>query len=134
MERGESTPWVAIHSPDAKKLRPRLREVNAKLKTLSEGDDEFENTVQERDGLWRESDRCRALEFKKISPSLEVFYKNRDVPYDRRLIIDSRGRLTAQGGIIQWGEDEETRARKLAEYQEEMAAFTEFLKQKFFAG
>jgi hypothetical protein len=70
---------------------------------------------------------------KKIVPYLDEFYQERHVPFERRIIIDIRGRLTIQGGILQAAEDHETQARNLREYQREMEAFKEFLKQKIFS-
>lgn len=58
------------------------------------------------------------------------------MPYDVRLQAVEWGfgatRLENQGVSLQPLADEQTRSTKLAEYQQEMAEFTRFLKEKFF--
>lgn len=81
----------------------------------------------------KEIDRIEALEYRKLIPYLEEFYLGRNVSYERRLIIDPRGRLTCQGGFLQPAEEKETQAHRLKEYQYEIRVFTRLLKNKFFA-
>ena len=80
-----------------------------------------------------EIDRIEAVEYKKLIPYLEEFYRVRSAAYTHRLLIDYRGRLSCQGALLQPAEEVKTRALRLKEYQQEMRAFTEFLKQKFFS-
>ncbi len=67
---------------------------------------------------------------------LATFYEHRQVPYDVRLVVQSksagRTRLESQGASLQEIASPERRAQKLAEYQNEMHAFTAFLKELFF--
>jgi len=68
---------------------------------------------------------------------LDDFYANHPCSSDCRLILISRNNsdafdLRSQGAAFQWARSEEDRLQKLAEYQQEMAAFTTFLKQRFF--
>jgi hypothetical protein len=64
---------------------------------------------------------------------LTVLETIREVPYEQRLIIAGM-RLTTQGIELQAAESDEVKAQKLRDYQAEMRAFTEFVKQQFFAG
>jgi len=65
---------------------------------------------------------------------LEEFYENREVSSDIRLIIDRLGCLNSQGARFREIRSEEEKEKKLKEYKEEMAAFTNFLKKKYFEG
>lgn len=60
---------------------------------------------------------------------LNQFYENRNVPYDRVLVILSEGRLQSHGAERQLIRSEEEQNLKLVEYREEMKAFASFLKQ-----
>jgi hypothetical protein len=75
-------------------------------------------------------------EQKKIISHLDSFYGSREVPSDRRLILESAGlgRLESQGARFQEIEDEQTRRERLKEYQEEIDAFVAFLREKYFEG
>lgn len=68
-----------------------------------------------------------------LNQLLNQFYENRSVSYDNMLVvsIDSFARLHSIGADRQQIRSEEERSFKLIEYQEEMKAFTAFLKQKF---
>jgi len=64
---------------------------------------------------------------------LEEFYKNREVSTDVRLIIEiAAGRLISQGARFRELRSSEEKEKKLKEYKEEMSAFTNFLKKKYF--
>jgi hypothetical protein len=108
------------------------------LKQAVSQDDFYDHEQEEQiyDALWSmkgKMERIGAVEYKKLIPYLEEFYQGRSVSYVRRLIIDQGGRFTCQGLILQSTEKKKTRGLLLKEYQEEMRAFTEFLKQKFFS-
>ena len=66
---------------------------------------------------------------------LEAFYQERIVPYDRRLVLSflahGRSRIQSQGAEFQETAPPEIKQQKLTEYQEEMHAFTAFLKERF---
>ena len=131
---GDAAPWIDIDLPlDIYALGQRRRELVDQLDSLEEGTAEFEEVSQEERLMWHEERRLEALELKKTFVLLEEFYRERHVPYDERLIMDGRGRLTNQGSMLQPGEDEARRGKNLYRYQREMKAFTEFLKQKFFS-
>lgn len=131
---GEAAPWVDIQfPPEVREMSRKLAEMGETLDALDEGTDEFERVHEELAHVRNEERRLRAIELKKLLPYLEEFYRERNISYEQRLILNDRGRLTNQGGFFQAAEDNETRTQKLYEYQVEMGAFTEFLKQKFFS-
>ena len=135
LDHGVAAPWIDIQSPDL-----RLEEFFRHYGALCEKADVLEAVGEVADAVYdeiyairKEIDRIEAREYRKLIPYLEEFYRGRNVSYERRLIIDPRGRLTCQGGILQPAEEKETQALRLKKYQDEMRAFTEFLKNKFFA-
>jgi len=75
--------------------------------------------------------RIKCLE--PLNQLLNQFYENRTTSYDKTLIIpkDFFARLRSIGADRQQVRSPEQRLRSLNEYQEEMKAFTIFLKQKF---
>lgn len=121
-------PYIDVESPDTERLEKRLKD----LGSASEVEAAEVESVQE------EIRRKNLEERKKIIPLLEEFYTERKVPYDIRLNIRdlARGwsRIQSQGAAFQEIEqDEEVKKQKLQQFQEEMRAFTEFLKDKYFA-
>lgn len=79
-----------------------------------------------------------AIEQKKIEDLLGLFYKNRSVSEDVRLMLEvgGFGRIRLQSAGAETQEEETDAAKmqeKLAQFQVEMDAFTYFLKEKFFA-
>lgn len=78
-----------------------------------------------------------AKEHQKIEGMLNSFYENRDRGDESELILDIGGfgniRLQSRGAEIQEKEtDENKTVERLHKFQEEMNAFTEFLKGVFF--
>ena len=135
LDHGVAAPWIDIQSPDL-----RLEEFFRNYGALCEKADTLEAVGEVADAVYDEIyairqaiDRIEALEYRKLIPYLEEFYQGRNVSYERRLIIDPRGRLTCQGGILQPAEEIETQALRLKEYQDGVVAFTQFLKNKFFS-
>lgn len=73
---------------------------------------------------------------KRLADYLSQFYTDRSVPFDRRLILEGKDstRLHNQGAIdLYLNAPLEVQQQKLAEYREEFAEFTAFLKQCYFA-
>ena len=63
-------------------------------------------------------------------------YDGRSVPYEQRIILIPRDYISAlhiQGACLQDLMLEDERARRLAEYQQEVQTFAAFLKEQFFA-
>lgn len=116
-------PWIDIGYV-SQELRDRLKEAEKAGKELDE------KTKKWRLATWRrilqEQERLRAL--------LDDFYRVRDVPPDRRLILQpypDSGRVLSKGAELQEVNPPEVQREKLKEYQEEIRAFTSFLKARF---
>lgn len=65
---------------------------------------------------------------------LDAFYIQHSASVDQRLVLHYLGyqtRLESQGAGLQTGRTEEERAQKLKVYQEEMASFSAFLKERW---
>ncbi|MDP3769563.1 MAG: hypothetical protein Q8R40_01320 [bacterium] len=67
---------------------------------------------------------------------LSKFYKERQIDYDQRLILERKGYggscLQSQGLDLQGIALPEEREKNLIRYRQEMQAFTDFLKDTYF--
>jgi hypothetical protein len=133
LDWGLPVPWVDVHVPETKALREQRMPLEVRLDALEEGTLEFEQVLQERNAVWHLEEQWEAQAYVPLFHYLEAFYTDHFALYDHRIILDGRGRVTIQGGVLQAGRDAETRARKLTVYQVEMRMFTDFLKEQFFA-
>jgi len=96
---------------------------------VNEETEQFKEWRKENDNL---REKCENL--------IEEFYSSREVPEDARIVIVSyadgvfdMSNMGAEGMKDELSDDEkEARQAKLLEYQAEMQAFTEFLKNKYF--
>ena len=94
-------------------------------------------TEEQARALGNEIEESNQHDWKKAFDVLDSFYKNRQVPYDQRLIIRpygvGRGRIESQGAQLQKGSGSspEEKQHRLGRYQEEMHAFGTHLKQSF---
>lgn len=73
----------------------------------------------------------------RLMELLDEFYKDREISSDIRLILRPRGGygkawLTSRGARFQEIRSQKEREEKLKQYQQEMNAFTNFLKKKYF--
>lgn len=121
-------PYIDVESPDIEDLKQKLEEIRNKHDTS----DTEEESIRE------EILRRNLIERKKIIPLLEEFYTRRTVPYEIRLGITAmaRGwsRVQSQGADFQEIEkDTDAKKERLKLFQEEMGAFTKFLKDKYFS-
>ena len=113
-------------------------EINKKIEVLDSKFQEFEVPENSEIIQLREKIEIENLkEREKINYLLQLFYKDRIVSDEARLIIKPKGlqrsRLQNQGSEIQEGESDENKKReRLQKFQAEMNAFTEFLKSSFF--
>jgi hypothetical protein len=125
LDRGVAAPWIDIQAKFSKEEEEQFREL---FKTKEENKEKFKES---RDDI----ERRNLEEQRKIIPHLADFYKDRDVPFERRLMLGSAtlGRLESQGARFQKIENDETKQVRLKEYQEEMNAFIAFLKERYFA-
>ncbi len=115
-------PYIDVESTEAEELFKKL-EVNKEVDKKSIRDEIFSKNLEER---------------KKIIPLLEEFYSDRKVPYEIRIGISSLAlgwsRIQSQGGDFQEIEkDASVQKKRLEQFQEEMKAFTDFLKKKYFS-
>jgi hypothetical protein len=135
LDHGVAAPWIDIQSPDPRleELQEHYCELGAKLDELRDDAEAAEALYDSLHAISSEGDRIEAVEYQKLIPYLDEFYRDRCVYYEDRLIIDSRGRLISQGALLQPAEEMKTQALRLQAYQEQMRDFTEFLKQKFFS-
>ncbi len=124
VDHGTKAPWVNVGPAIPQGLKDRLAEARKKGKRL---DTELEKEVREM--------RMKILEQQsRLIELLAEFYRDRNVPFERHLILKSypnHARLLNQGAELQDLVPPEAREEKLKEFQEELAAFTQFLKQKF---
>lgn len=125
LDRGAAAPWIDIQAKISKEEEARYRE-------LLDGGEPSREEFRELRGIIE----LRNLEEqRKLIPHLDDFYKDRDAPFDRRLILENPalGRLESQGARFQKLEEEKTKKERLEEYQAEMNAFAAFLKERYFA-
>ncbi len=74
-------------------------------------------------------------EIKRLTDLLEEFYRDRDIEFSARIIMNAypwSTRLQCQGAEIQRINEPAVKASNLEKYQTEFKAFTEFLKKKYF--
>ena len=121
LDYGTYGPYIDIESKEVSKLKKRLEEAK---------------NENEKKEIIKNIESKNLVEREKVMSYLDEFYKDRSVPYRRRLIINplARGwsRLENQGVGLQKIEPENIRKEKLIEYQKEMADFTKFLIDKYF--
>ncbi len=139
VNRGTFAPYVDIESQDIDDLENQLDEIGKALEKAKAAVDfqvTLENAKEKANQIYKEIERKNLAERKKVMAYLEEFYENRHVPYHQRLILEglARGwtRLESQGVDLQKIESDEIKQQRLIEYQNEMKAFTEFLKEKYF--
>jgi len=127
LDRGIAAPWIDIVD---KKVLEAVKQIDWKKKLTTEQE------IEERKILDDFAERKNLELQKKIIEYLDAFYKHRESPFDKRLVIQNRNRtgarIESQGASLQKIADAEIKKQKLAEYQEEMRTFTEFLKKIFF--
>lgn len=131
-------PYIDVGAKDLGALRETANEARERAEQAYNA-----HASREEEGkLWHEfhearkaADKENLKEARKVLDLLNEFYTDRTVPSDQRLIINGSGRFTrleSQGAMFQETAEPEVKAAKLPQYQEEMRAFTEFLKGKFF--
>jgi hypothetical protein len=126
LDWGAPYPWVDVDSSD-----PRIAEIDQQIAILlSEG------KKPETEQLYLEIAHLNYQEELKLGSVLEAFYQHHPIVYDRHIIFihDIRGgcRIQSLGADTQEFRTPDDQALKLAEYQAEMQAFTDFLKGCFF--
>jgi hypothetical protein len=154
-QRGLIMPWVDIDPLDADlseliqeetQLVGRSRQIHQKMKHLREeqaGTTEIQSVQIEANEIYQRlrmvQDRMRLMRSElrtQLTGYLTEFYQSRHVAFDRRLILSGMGRtrLQSQGAFdFHANAPESVQLQKLAEYREEMQAFTDFLKKIYYS-
>lgn len=140
LDHGTYAPWVDIGAEEEPNERDKERAAFEEARRQSE-----RNTLSEED-IRRLFTEARELQHQNARKHIELqrkavayltaFYEERHVPYDQQLIIQGsyfRARIESQGATIQQILSPEERAERLSIYQQEMQAFTQFLKERWFA-
>lgn len=137
-DRAAGNPWIDIKTPPIPELEAKTNKAyeNAKKARLEKNpisDELFEIYHNFLD----EERRPILEESRRMSELLEKFYKMHQSSYDARIIIKNvykgASRIESTGGFLQDIAEPQIREQKLAEYQGEMKAFTQFLKSRFFS-
>ncbi|EKD62797.1 MAG: hypothetical protein ACD_52C00053G0001 [uncultured bacterium] len=144
LDRALAGPWIILGTPTDLEVETVKTQMNTvyqeanQIKTTKPNDfARDENYIQKME-LYRELQKKTVVptqkNIQKLIPLLEEFYQARQLPYLNRLIISSEDspipRLRNQGLYLQDIVANEARAANLLAFQEEMLAFTNFLKQK----
>ena len=139
LDHGTRAPWVDVRDMG---IVERQDEVVRMFQRASQMRQQQGNDSSEAVQLYQEAQKA-AEEVKRqnlvirrtLMNYLAAFYEPRHVPFDVRLVIQARGygesRLESQGADFQETALPEMRESKLAEYQQEMQAFTAFLKERY---
>lgn len=136
LDRGIAAPWVEVQAPETetgKALRKQANQLADTIETLEHEerpDEELAPLYQALHRLHREIRRPQLEEIQNAMRVLAEFYQARQVPYERLLTIHGN-RIESQGAIFQEIISPEERDQKLLDYQQEMQAFTAFLKNKY---
>lgn len=141
LDHGTGAPWVDVISTGAEILEQQVKEAFHNAQQVSEQQmvpqDQVHELYKEAHVLRRRAKAIHVETMKKLMDLLSAFYKDRQVPYDQRLVIQtgSRGnyRMESQGAELQETAPQEIRQQKLQQYQEEMQVFTDFLKETYFS-
>lgn len=126
MDWGEKAPWVDIGDIPAE-LKKQWTEAQRKSADV---DSKLLRQCEE-------AKRRVLSEEARVIDLLEEFYRDREVPSWRRLILHcypDDARLLSQGAGVQDLYPPDIQAQRLQAFREEMALFTTFLKDRFFAG
>ncbi len=122
LDRGDEGPYLDIQSPEVPEL---------------EMESKATESATEKKRIVEEIERKNLEERQKLMPYLDEFYGDREgVFYGERLVIQNMAqgwtRVESQGVSLQRIESDDVKQQRLQAYQEEMRAFAEFLKGKFF--
>ncbi|MCL5733384.1 MAG: hypothetical protein M1334_01820 [Patescibacteria group bacterium] len=125
IDHGTYAPYIDVEAKDVEMLDRQARELEDK-----------EENINKAKNIFKEIEQKNLEEREKLFLLLDEFYKNRNVSFSTKLIVKglARGwsRLESQGADLQKIKTKEERQENLSRYQEEMAAFTDFLTKKYF--
>jgi hypothetical protein len=130
-------PWVNMQPKGVKALEEQWRQASRAAQVAREQDGNLTKELYETLDAARQALDTPVLHLAmKLMAYLIDFYSERVVPHDRRLVIDefvAGFSLRCHGTFLQKVVELPLREVKLREYQEEMRAFTAFLKACYFA-
>jgi len=140
VDRGVCAPWIFFTTPGIDELNKQVFQAQEKAIQASKErkytNAELHQLFEPVHQLRYQADSKHAEDQQKVIALLNTFYADRHISQDKRLIVYSRtpgtSALESQGARCQYIDSPEVRALKLREYQEEMLAFTAFLKAIFF--
>ncbi len=138
MDGASGAPWVDLEDQEASQQTERIGQLFKVAQAA------YSAAQADTAQLFRQAHAARVEALKrhlevraKLMDLLELFYEQRQVSYDVMLVIQTKGagrsRLESQGASFQEIASPDIRAQKLAIYQEEMRAFTAFLKDQYFS-
>jgi hypothetical protein len=122
---GTYAPYIDIEGEGVEDLDRQLRALEDKPENYSQGKQ-----------IFAEIERRNLEERKKLQVLLDAFYRGRATTPLRQLFAKKQGwersRLESHSADSQKTEPEEIRNQRLLEYQGEMRAFVDFLREKYF--
>jgi hypothetical protein len=137
-ERAVGGPWVDMRPEGLEALRAQWDQAERACQTAREEkrpQEEMDRLYQALREARKEMETPVFQLAGRLMAYLIEFYQERMVPHDRRLILHNflaAFRLQSHGVFLQEIADVAQREAKLLEYQEEMRAFTTFLKAHYF--
>jgi hypothetical protein len=139
LDRAQAAPWIHITAKkDTTSLIEKADELFKKAHDLeTNGKSQKAKVVFSRAHKLMWDSRAPVIKVAlALAPYLEQFYYKRSVSYDTRLGMQQFGnivRIESIGSFLQDVRAPKVKKAKLKEYQIEMNAFGEFLKEKYFS-
>lgn len=138
LDRGYAAPWIDFHAVGTESIRKQASAATKQLQDAEEqhaSEEVVQKLSQEMFRLAHEENRAYYQGSWLVHQALEAFYLTHTAPYDQQLYLhnDSFGysRLQPHGIDYQPQRSPEEQATKLAAYQQEIHAFTVFLKNGY---
>lgn len=134
LDWGCAHPWIRAGVTGIDDLEEELHQALKASQNATE--DNRERLCDEYYAIAARVQKIHVQEELKLTKYLDAFYKQHEMHYDSHLIIDrtisGECILQSHGADLQGIREPDEKAKKLKEYQAEMQAFAEFLKQEFF--
>jgi hypothetical protein len=130
-DRGVCGPWVGLTSKEIEELEPEREKI---FKEAWRHEEEYLDFDKEGGKRVKEIDSEKLKVQARAMELIAEFYQQRRVPYDVMIIVDPtiNGRIQCMGTEVAEILPTKEKKVKLKQYQEEMAAFTQFLKDRYF--
>ncbi|GCE28601.1 hypothetical protein KDA_40850 [Dictyobacter alpinus] len=138
LEHGHAAPWVDFYAPGTESVRRQASDANRALREAEEREDAPEVIQELVNEVFRLARTEQVTYYKGawlVHQALEAFYDQHPSPYDQQLYLHSdsfgHSRLQPHGIDYQPQHTREVQATKLAQYQQEVQDFTQFLKNDY---